>query len=99
MSRHNEGSEESVVLGRNNKISIGTAILMLSAMASAIVWGTVQVSDIKSAIRNAVSIEEFQAWTEEFKSRNPTVSVPSPIGIRVRRAESNLIERQPLASR
>lgn len=97
--RHREGSEEAkIVLGRDNKISIGTAGLVISAVATAIVWGTVQVSEIKLAIRNAVSIEEFQAWSDEFRDRNPGVSVPSPRGVRIRRAESNLMDGKPLVS-
>lgn len=97
--RHFEGSEGKVVLGRDTKISIGTAVAVMSSLTVSLIWGTVQVADIKSAIRRAVSIEEFQAWTEEFQHRNPTVNVPSPMGIRVRRAESNLLEQQPLALR
>jgi len=91
MPRHIDNNEgEKTVLGRDTKISVGTAGVVFVTLFGALLWGRSQVEEVKGEVRKIWSIEDQQNFADSLRRNNPGVSVPDPYDIRrMRRAGDN----------
>lgn len=97
--RHNEGCEEGkTVIGRDSKISVGSAVAVFVTLLTGLIWGRAQFEGFRSDIQKIWTYEDQQNWSDSLRRNNPNVSVPDPLDIRRMRQVGTTNTSRPLAT-
>ena len=66
-----------MTIDKNTRITIGTALALAGAIFARDIWVRDQITSLKQAVHQVMTIEDGQNWTDEFRRLNPNIQTPN----------------------